>query len=128
MACAAKAAPVGRASMSISVVVMVAIFLISLLPFLGFCLTPRMVLLGSFASIDHLSPASTTASLPAPTVPPRLTADHAQSTHNVHTASFVWVPCGFGGRTADPEGNRRDRGASTEGLRQKAWTFTTGAG
>lgn len=30
-------------------------------------------------------------------LPPQKTADHAQNTHNTHTAPFVWAPCGCKG-------------------------------
>src|SRR4028118_1301660 len=119
-AVAAKAAPVERANMSISVVAMVAILLISLVPFLG----SFVMLLEWFScylssplrSITSLSCCYRSSSLHAHTVPPPKATNHAQHPHSTHTAPFVWVPCGCGGGNAAPEGNGFDRGASKTGL------------
>src|SRR4028118_260818 len=74
----------------------------------------------SLSSTTFLSYCYLSSSLPAHTVPPRKAPNHAQSTHNAHTASFVEVPSGFGGRTAAPEGNRLDQAPSrrTSGRRR----------
>jgi hypothetical protein len=94
---AAKATPERATISSATVIIAIAVRLISL----SFSLVPS-------------------SSLPAHTVPPRKAADHAQSTHTAHTPPFVWVPCGCGGGTADPEGNRLDRSASKKGLLPEA--------
>ena len=58
-----------------------------------------LLLLVFSASIDHLHFCFCYwfLPLPTPTVPPRKAPNHAQSTHNAHTAPFVGVPCGCGG-------------------------------
>src|SRR4028118_2044828 len=115
-ATAAKAAPVERANMSISVVAMVAILLISLVPFLGsfvmlleWC---SCFLSSPLPSIPSLSCCYRSSSLPAHTVPPPKAANHAQHPHGTPTAPFVGVPCGGGGGHAAPRGQGGGRGAS----------------
>src|SRR4028119_2029599 len=98
-ATAAKAAPVERASMSISAAVMVAIFFICVILLfrsLGLCGLPLgsspcrprvvLVLLRFGCSTDR-------------SVPPRKAADHTQNTHNAHTAATGWAWCGREGNT-----------------------------
>src|SRR4028118_2161608 len=100
-ATAAKAAPVERVNMSISVVAMVAILLISLVPFLGsFVLLLEWCscyLSSPLRSITSLSCCYRSSSLPAHTVPPPKATNHAQHPHGTTTPPVGGAARGGGG-------------------------------